>query len=230
MSETEISHGGGESPTKPISGAKIREQLQNDAYLEKPYQHQNGQQAMEQALKECNVPAGMAQQLAKRGRINMHLIRMLRRSEAERNFSLAYLRHRDDIFEEDQEGAESIRMVIGSEGEDTKMFWTFAPYLFKALIEKGISEKDAISKILSWSKDGVSTFNESTKPKGYAKRDSGHTHLKGLEKCMFETIKTWVLDPDPNHISHRYTEQEAERIADLLINEGVEKTIDERNR
>ena len=98
----EIKHQGevGESPEKPIAGASIERQLQRDSVLEKPYH--DGPNAMNQVIQQCNVPEDIAQKLAKGGRDNLHLLRMLRRSETERNFSLAYLRHRDDIFSEDQ--------------------------------------------------------------------------------------------------------------------------------
>lgn len=168
MSETKQYDEGGESPDKLLSSTEIRNHLQRDSVLEKPYHR--GPQATEQAIRQCNVTEDLAKKLARGGRDNLHLLRMLRRSEAERNFSLAYLRHRDDIFAEDKKNTLAIRSVIGSEGADTMMFWTFAPYLFKTLTEKGVSEGDAISKILSWSKDGVSVVTESNKPRDYVSK------------------------------------------------------------
>lgn len=221
MSETSKQYEGGESPEKPISYADIEDQLERDSILEKPYHR--GSQAMEQVIQQCNVPADIAQKLTRLGRDNLHLLRMLRRSEAERSFSLAYLRHRDDIFAEDQKGTHTIASVIGTEGADTMMFWTFAPYLFKALTEKGVSERDAISKILSWSKDGVTTRTEFNKPYGESTSDGARLHLKGLEKFNAGFDTGWILDQDPNHVSHKYTEQEAKHLADLLIAENDEK-------
>jgi hypothetical protein len=223
MNETPKKYEGDKSPKKTITGADIEMQLQRDSILEKPYSGEGGLQNVEQVLQQCNVPADMAQKFASvGGRDKLHLLRMLRRSEAERNFSLAYIRHRDDIFGEDQESAQSVRKVINSEGADTMMFWTFSPYLFKALIEKGISERDAIKKTLSWSKDGVSAITESNKGYGEEQRDWNKLHLKGLKK--YETHGGgYILSKDSNHVSHKYTEQEAKHIADLLIAENDEK-------
>jgi hypothetical protein len=194
-----------ENPKEPISGTDIERQLRRSSMLER-----YGQQALEKVIWECKVSKDMAKKLRRSGRINLHLVRMLRRSEPERNFSLAYLRNRDAILAGDEEGKYTILNVIASEGEDTKMFWTFAPYLFKALVEKGLTEGDAVAKILSWSKDGESV---------YTGGDWYRLHLKGLEKYK----RGWVLSEDPEHISHRFTEQEADRIADLLIDENDEK-------
>ncbi|MFA4831026.1 MAG: hypothetical protein WC862_01855 [Patescibacteria group bacterium] len=209
---------GGEGPVRSIIGAEIREELRRDLpIIEKPYLYESG--AMERAIGECKVPENFARKLNEVTRDKLHLLRMLRRSEAERNFSLAYLRYADDIFGEDKGAALEIRGVISSGGADTAMFWTFAPYLFRVLTRKGLSERDAVSKMLSWSKDGVSEWTESNKARGESK-NWGELHLRGLEKYNSEIGGVWMLNRDPEHISHKYTEQEAEHIADLLMGEG----------
>lgn len=207
--EEDASPGSPTSPTKLIAYSEIEHLLQRHCFLEKPV-------IIDRAIQECNVPEDMMRELARGGRRDrLHLIRLLRRSVTERNFALAYLRHSRDIFAEDDESAEAIKDVICSEGADTMMFWTFAPYLFKVLMERGMDEKNAISRILSWSRDGSSTETAAV-THGYAAASWTSLHLKGLEGFF---SRVWVLDSNPNHISHQFTEQEARRIADLLMRE-----------
>ena len=63
----------------------------------------------------------------------------------------------------------------------------------------------------------MAIITEANKPRDYIEKDFNRLHLKGLEKYETETRGGWVLSEDPNHISHKYTEQEAKQIADLLI-------------
>lgn len=177
---------------------------------------------MVQVIQECRLPANLSSKLAtKRAytREDLHCLRLLRRGEAERTFALAYLEHRDAISLEDVQTFTKIRSVIGSEGMDTIMFWTFAPYLFKVMKARGLSDQDAIRKILFWAKDGVSSIVDAYKRYKYRRIDYARFHLAGLKKYTSQIPQGWVLDKDPNHLSHRFTEQEAEEIAEILLGE-----------
>lgn len=148
------------------------------------------------------------------GRNLSHIIRLLEREGAERNFAIAYIQYaptfdnQDDIVTQD-----NITHVLGGEGYDTTIFWTFAPYLFNVLLQKGIDEGTAIRKILLWAKDGASAGDVDPITHKQLWTD---VHLPGLEFIN----KQYVLDKNPKHISHKFTEQEAIRVANLLMSEN----------
>lgn len=197
-----------------ITAEEARKNLCNCSSLEKPYQF--GQSAMDRAIQECNLSEYLATKLTQMaGRDGLHVLRLLRRTESERNFAIAYLQYRDKVFTENQGLSASARDVIGSEGTDTMMFWTFAPYIFKSLTQKGITPEIAIKYILLWSKDGVSVVTITSREDQYSSIDS--MHLKGLEKYRTTIPQGWVLSKDPKDISHQFTEQEADSIADMLM-------------
>jgi hypothetical protein len=135
-------------------------------------------------------------------RDTFHLIRMLRRSPIERKFSIAYIEHYDIVCWKHESDEREIRSVISSEGYNTKMFWTFAPYLFQVLMQRGMMEREAVQKILFWAKDAKSLGNQ-----------GGTYYLNGLEYWNCSR----VLNENPDHITHIFTAQEAERIADILM-------------
>lgn len=200
-----------------ITMEEARKNLHAFSFLEKPYQF--GQLAMDEAIQECNLSEYLAIKLTRMtGRDGLHVLRLLRRTESERNFAIAYLQYRDKVFTENQELSALGRAVIGSEGTDIMMFWTFAPYIFKSLTQKGITPEIAIKYILLWSKDGVSVVTMTSRKGRDSSIDS--MHLKGLEKYRTTIPQGWVLDKDPKHISHQFTEQEADSIADMLIAEN----------
>ncbi len=204
-----------DSAEKLLSIDDVWLHLQTDALLEKPYHR--WPEGMKNAILACNISEDIAKVLERvRGRVTLHLLRMLRRSEVERNFSLAYLQHCDDILQEDQINNEIIMNVINSEWNDTMMFWTFAPYLFKDLTEKGVLPREAIKKILFWSKDWVSCWIIMNEKTSVDMENRKVFNLKGLEKYE-NACNSWILSEDPHHISHKYTAQEAKRIADLLL-------------
>jgi len=212
---------------RPLIGADIRNELQKDSILEKPYQHSSN--AMNEAIQQCNLPDDLRDKLTNMpSRNGLHLLRMLRRSEVERNFGLAYLKHSAKIFSEDKEDMSKVFNIIASEGQDTMMFWTFAPYLLKSLITMGLDEKKSIQLILLWAKSGASFVSESIKSKDKAK-DFNLIHLEDLQQFNRETNGGWVLDVDPNHISHKFTEQEAKPVAENLFykNLTIEKIFRE---
>lgn len=192
----------------PIDGSQIRHLLAYWGILDKIWMDPDDGGAA--AIRECNVSEEIANKLGGRWRGNMHLVRLLRRPGVEREFALAFLRNK--IVFEDELIAGEVNSVIAGEGSDTTMFWTFAPYLLKVLMGGGMEERVAIEKILIWASDGVSLTTL------FKRGDTTDLHLKGAEAYAKNSIpKMWILDQDPNHISHRYTAQEAERIAKLLI-------------
>lgn len=179
--------------------------------LEKPYHRGDGAEI--QAVKECNLPPDLEEVLTRLGsrRDGLHLLRLLKRSEVERAFGIAYLQNCSDAYAQLQQDARAIIEVICSEGCDTMMFWTFAPYIFKSLKEKNVPDGEAVQKVLAWSKDGVSVMHDYQ-----GRADYNYNHLRGLENFDRDS---WFLRKDPNDISHQFTEQEAERVAGLLMEE-----------
>jgi len=138
-------------------------------------------------------------------RTTFHLIRMLnpRRSEVEFDFAtdftdfLSALNYWDLDYD--------IRVVIGEEGPDTTMWWTFAPYLYKHLRVKGIEKNEALTKILDWAK-----IEESVSSQG----NYSNIHLSGLEEINRHghATKTYILGKNLNGASHIYTDLKAAEI------------------
>lgn len=92
-------------------------------------------------------------------RILGHLHRLTRSSPllgqpviaAEMDFGVAMLRHFPSVFKSmTLQTKEIARQVLEMEYEQTKMFWTVAPYLFKHLKASGMEDKAAILTILKW--------------------------------------------------------------------------------
>lgn len=143
------------------------------------------------------------------GRDQLHLLRLLSpgRSKAERNFALDYIEHVDDVktsLRMDPEREESIMGVIGSEGDDTCMWWTFAPYLHSALREQAVRAKDAIKQIVNWAKNGRSVATSERSG------DWSRVHLKGLE----DVYRIYALAKDPKSPSHQFTKERAKEIVE----------------
>ncbi len=199
-----------------LNGVDISHQLDRaSGGLAKPYQR--GKVHLDKVITECNLPPRLEQIIRhEAGRDMLHLMRMLRRSPAERTFGLAYLKYYELLFPRLPE-TRHIQYVLNDEGHDTKMFWTFAPYLYKVFIEKNIHPFKALKTILRWTLGGTSCALECDKPKEQ-RLNSEKMHMLGLEKYGDGGDNdSWVLNPDPNHVSHAYTEQEARIIAELLL-------------
>jgi len=151
----------------------------------------------------------------------LHMLRLIQRPGAERNFALAYLQGSENFFETHKNDKKRIRKVLFSEGPDTVMFWTFSPYLYEALIQKGLAKDKAFEKVLLWSRDGLSIFDRSKKGE-----DFDTLKLKGLEHFNDYISEVgpqrivYKLDRSPSHISHQFTRQEAKRLADILLRDG----------
>jgi hypothetical protein len=170
------------------------------------------------------------------GRIKYHLFRLLsderKESGVERDFGLAYLNHSQEYLDElakseearletagDNESFnrenERLLDVLGAESSDATMFWTFAPYLHKFLKEKGLSDPQAVKKILQWGRTGQQpNYRDSSVERTI--------HLKGLEFLNDEVRQQYYLTKNPMGASHLFTAQEAEKIVNeiLLRTEG----------
>ncbi|MDO8507192.1 MAG: hypothetical protein Q7S53_01330 [bacterium] len=157
-----------------------------------------------EAIEELNLPHGLESSAGTNfppvaGRSGLHLMRILGpgRSESEREFGLSVLRNSGKINYEEGE-IENNRLKHSGEGADTAMFWTFSPYLYKALGQKGLSDEEALKKTFLW---------------GHNENEEGkYIHLRGLEKYK----NAWIL-MQPGDVTHQFTEQEANRIVDEVI-------------
>lgn len=199
-----------ESPTT-LKYEDIYGQLERDAILEKSGHYGPTPQ---QRIKILGLPKDIEQMLLNKyhSRDRYHLIRLIERGGVEKEFAIAYIQHASLFIEESSEG-QNITEVINSEGTDTMIFWTFGPYLYKALTNKGIGADKSIGTILFWAKDGISVANSRQKNDA----SWNYINLKGLDFLNKYNNGAYILSADPTHISHKFTEQEAERIAKLLI-------------
>lgn len=142
------------------------------------------------------------------GREHGHLVRLLERPGVEKEFALAFLEnYRTDLFNKEEPVYRAIGGTLNGQTPDTTMFWTFAPHLFAELRKRKIEDKEAMRKVLLWAKDGVSSSH----------KDWEFVHLKGLEFLNRYPQKSYALHQDPNHLSHQFTKQEAERIVEEVL-------------
>lgn len=220
MDETKPPHGDNQNFRQPIryqditselsTGESLRHFYGNPEQTEWDLRHLGIDEKNIQLLMQDNSP----------GKTFSHLVRLMARGGAEKAFAVAWLEHAPVEKQGDQ--AEAINDVIATEGVDTTMFWTFAPYLFQALTEKNIAADQALAMISNWSKTGQSTYTH--KEVGRCNDDWTKTHLKGLEFISESGGHyQYILDKDAKHVSHSFTAQEARRIADMLISELDEK-------
>ncbi|MBI2437181.1 MAG: hypothetical protein HYV41_05615 [Candidatus Magasanikbacteria bacterium] len=182
---------------------------------------------LQNKMAELNISPAIVRRLenptlVKSGRHLSHFIRLLERPGVEQDFAISFIRNATTIFEEeknkisdgsisDDNNILSANYLLGDEGSNTTIFWTFAPYVYKALIERGIDAQTAIEKILTWAKHAYDILDAD---KDYTK-GSFRVDLPGLSHITDE----YILNSNPQHISHKFTEQEAGPIADLLIKE-----------
>lgn len=136
------------------------------------------------------------------GRISHHLRRLLEpeRTKVENDFGAKFADLASDILPKFRKS----KKVIESEGFDTCMWWTLAPYIYDDLKSR-VGDSEAVKKLLDWAKTGEEFSTEEIK-------------LKGLERYNSERGKLWfVLSEDPDHYSHKLAKREADR----LVEEGV---------
>lgn len=135
------------------------------------------------------------------GRVFSHLVRLVSHGGVEKIFATTWLTKYPTLnFNINKYDA--INGVVSSEGPKVTMFWTFAPYLFKVLTQKEVNDEDALKMILEWSLNGDQC-------------------LQGTEGIASKLIdQQYILDYNPQHISHLFTEQQARRIVDdiLMVN------------
>ena len=178
-------------------------------------------------LSELNVPSEIISLLKAdtsrftKNRNLAHMLRLLGRQGVEREFAIAFIENTASIWEESEkaireEGYDSehnlqnANFILGAEGSNTTLFWTFAPYLFRELTNRGLDQSRAIKTILVWAKKAEKTVDH--------KRPKFHVSLQGLEFTnKYPADKEYVLSPNPEDISHKFTVQTAKHIADLLL-------------
>jgi len=148
------------------------------------------------------------------GREGGHLLRLVQREGPERDFAFAFIELASGIFKENRELREETNYILNGELTDTMMWWTYAPYLYRSMVERGLESKDAIKKTLEWA-------SQSPAGKGGADRQTQERHnLPGLELFNDKKIRRYVLS-DKDDISHKFTTQEAERIVTEVF--GIEQ-------
>lgn len=218
MNEIRSQYEGGEDPEKPLSYVEIEDQLTSGAVLFKPYDL--GRESLERLVRRIGLDPDIEQKLLQipAGRNQAHLIRLLEHGGVEATFAVAYIKHADSAIPPGTPQSDAVYDVINSEGSDTTLFWTFAPYLFQALSDRGVDAAEAIRLTLYWAKNGVSVVNGRR-----SGGDWGKAHLKGLEFINEHQTRSYILTGNANDPSHKFTAQEANRIADMLIVENNEK-------
>lgn len=204
-------------PKPEVEKIEYNPQLIEDdyGYLGKPYRGHRDYYAS--VLEKCRLfYPDLFYLLRGTSRETQHVIRLLCRiSQPEIYFGNAYLKY--ILAPEKPNYPDYVRFEVTASGEgfNTCMFWTFAPYIFAHLVNKGIDEANAMKIIVEWGKTG-SVGNRS------AHMVEKRILLRGLEKFTRKPNcdpAHWTLKENPNHITHLYTSQEEAEIADMLIKE-----------
>lgn len=152
------------------------------------------------------------------GRTSYHLYRMLGRdnSPAEVSFATAFLQNYQNCMgSATKETAENITDVLNREGIDTQMWWTFAPYLYTAILEQQVNQGSenqagAISRLFNWAARGDVSDTEAMR----------NPHLPGLSQIL-QTRQGWFafyyLVGGEQHITHVFTREKAKE----LVKRGI---------
>jgi len=199
-----------------INPADVAMELIGGSVLAKYY----GPEQLDEAYRRCNLSSEQLELVRGNvtvggGRALFHVIRLLKHGGVERDFGLAWTEYSAKNFGPGWRRA--ITDVIGSEGADTKMFWTMAPYILKTLVARGKSVQEAVQALGRWATTGISVKTELHKPydtQGYW----GEVHLLGLDRIVDEIPGGWELSSrNQNDVSHRLAAQEAAHVVDLLL-------------
>jgi hypothetical protein len=150
------------------------------------------------------------------GRELGHVYRLVQRPGVEREFGLALLSNESRKLLAEKEGSQG-RSVINSEGHKTTNFWTFSPYIFKELTDKGLTIRQALVVLLQWAQSSHRLLSNEG-------RKSGKTNLKGLEHLNKGFRNFFILPIDPSHIAHQYAAQTAKKIVALLLTPNPQQT------
>lgn len=180
-------------------------------YLGKPRDY-------DRAIEELSVSPEVKGQLKQLvvGRDRYHLLRLFSsgRSEAEQRFAVDYLENIDkvrDLLRADPERRAKISGVIGSEGDDTCVWWTLGPYLHQELKRRGFSGEEALTRVVEWAEDGSSVATSERSGQWNS------VHLKGAEDFNQHRPSIYKLGDNPSGSSHRFTESRAKEIVDKIL-------------
>jgi hypothetical protein len=166
------------------------------------------------------------------GRLIVHLYRLLNngRSKEEKDFAIAVIKNFDSIQEEikDRDILEvftdpekyyddllasqgRLNHVLGSESKDSGAFWTFAPYIYKNLVSRGLDSTEAIRRIFNWG------LRKKFSPDELRKKDQWH--LKGFIQPRISSVDDLCYLPieHENNIVHQFTNQEARKLVEAGI-------------
>lgn len=161
-------------------------------------------------------------------RLVIHLYRLLNngRSNEEKAFGLAVIRNYHPIANEikliDQKVMEQLgeddpvdfyqmrlSNILSSESTDSGMFWTFAPYIYKHLLAKGVTEEEVLRRICNWG------LRKQYQQKDFEEIHSRHLRgLSGREEEDVQLDEMYYLTLDPNNLTHKFTDQEAKKMVD----------------
>ena len=197
-----------------ITFSDVQKETTSNGLLDKGWSHPGGYKG---AVMDLPVEAKSKQQMIDGIQGQFHLLRLLSkgRSEAERSLGLAYLESGKNLLEEikQQDYAlwSKITDVIAVEGYDTTMFWTYAPYLYTALLERGIDSVEAVKRILLWAQHG--------------QIHNDRVNLKGLEEFNINRRESnrYILSDNPQGASHIFTRNKAHDIIENLFLTEEEK-------
>ena len=150
-----------------------------------------------------------------------YIMRALKKKDGpEFDFAIAAIPYLSPLLREDNESdsQEKAIAVIGMRSPDSTMWWTLAPYLYRNMVEKGLTQEAAFQRLIAWAKTSPEARGEHKK--------EGRIGLAGLEMFDDEGIHDYGLPRDVNNILHKFTAQEAERIVTSVF--GIDRTVSQK--
>jgi len=145
-------------------------------------------------------------------RLREYLFIFLKNEGVARDFAAAFVKCAPPLLKSEKDAEKRATDVIGTKFTDAMMWWTFAPYLYKNMVAKGVAAEVAMEQILNWAKS--SPLSAGGQPEG---KILGQINLAGLEIFNQEGIDRYVLPRNQDDITHKFTEQEAERIVTTVF-------------
>jgi hypothetical protein len=172
-------------------------------------------QAFEQYASEC---AASVSSPVLYGRVASHLARLtspFRKIEPEKIFGIEMLRHMREIESDylapargsgnNRVSAKNGWNAIEGEGSGTVLFWTFAPYLYRALtVSHGYNPEYAVMSVISWP-FRIDPLRVDASRIGFG---DAPNYLPGLEM-----LHPYCLGSDPDCPTHEFTGIMAEEVA-----------------
>ena len=201
-------------------------------FLDKPAR----QGRLDKVLAECDLQDNDERLLREfsSSRVGNHCLRMLKRerTDVEHDFGRKLLHEIAQSSDSEEEGlSHDIEWLIGGEGDNTTLFYTVGPYLYRELQMQGLDPERAFEQIFRWAEQATKqkkeAFEKAKKDFGYTGSEANVISLQGLEFLSAFGMQhgTFILSQEHGHASHRLAEHLASTVARELKPEAKPRIL-----